>query len=103
MTAAATDTPANVANKSGGCPSTLADMPEGSTVLFIVLNVGDTSANDLDVGGYYDNVVLGKTSGTVIYDFEFSPSVRDECKKGGWASFGFTNQGRCVSWVNRNL
>lgn len=27
------------------------------------------------------------------------PTVADDCKKGGWADFGFRNQGQCVSFV----
>ena len=31
------------------------------------------------------------------------PTTRDQCKDGGWQSYGiFTNQGDCVSFVNRN-
>jgi hypothetical protein len=29
-----------------------------------------------------------------------SPEVKDDCKKGGWESFGFKNQGRCIQFVN---
>lgn len=102
---AAADTPTAVANNSGGCPATLAEMPAGSTVLFMVLNVGDTSANDTGVGGYYDNVVVTTSADTTTFDFDVdppTPTSKNECKKGGWADFGFTNQGRCVSWVNLN-
>jgi hypothetical protein len=27
------------------------------------------------------------------------PATADDCKKGGWAAFGFRNQGQCVSFV----
>lgn len=27
-----------------------------------------------------------------------SPSVKDDCKNGGWEAFGFRNQGQCVSF-----
>lgn len=33
------------------------------------------------------------------YHFEASPVTKDDCKKGGWASYGYTNQGQCVSAV----
>ena len=26
----------------------------------------------------------------------------DDCKKGGYANYGFSNQGQCVSWVQAN-
>jgi hypothetical protein len=30
------------------------------------------------------------------------PTNKDQCKNGGWASFGFRNQGQCIAWVNHN-
>ena len=26
--------------------------------------------------------------------------TKDECKKGGWATYGFRNQGLCIQFVN---
>jgi hypothetical protein len=31
------------------------------------------------------------------------PTTSDDCKKGGWADFGFTNQGQCVRFVETGL
>lgn len=31
-----------------------------------------------------------------------APSTKDDCKDGGWASYGFTNQGQCVASVQAN-
>ena len=28
--------------------------------------------------------------------------TKDDCKQGGHANYGFTNQGQCVSWVEAN-
>jgi hypothetical protein len=28
------------------------------------------------------------------------PESKDDCKKGGWADFGFKNQGQCIKFVN---
>lgn len=28
------------------------------------------------------------------------PSSKDDCKDGGWAAFGFSNQGQCIKFVN---
>jgi hypothetical protein len=37
------------------------------------------------------------------YNFEAGPISKDDCKKGGWESYGaFTNQGDCVSYVATN-
>lgn len=100
-TFSSTDIPTLVAPRGGAlCPATLAGMPEGSTVSAIVINVGDTGPTDAGLAGYYDNVVVELISGTTVYDFEASPGSRDECKKGGWETFGFMNQGDCVQFVN---
>lgn len=29
-----------------------------------------------------------------------NPDSKDDCKKGGWADFGFRNQGQCIRFVN---
>jgi hypothetical protein len=55
------------------CPSVPADMDNdspGSTIHFVAINVGDTSGNDQDLDGYYDNFVVTLQSGTTVYDFE---------------------------------
>lgn len=59
------------------CPAIPADMENlnaGSTIRMVALNVGDTSGNDQDLDGYYDNVVVTKTEDVITYDFE--PFVR---------------------------
>lgn len=82
------------------CPSTPADMGDGSTIRVAALNLGDTSSNDDGLDGYYDNVVLDMESGSVVYNFEPAPSTRNECKKGGWKDYGFKNQGQCIRYLN---
>ncbi len=84
----------------GACPAIPANMPAGSKIRVYAINIGDTSASDVGLGGYLDNVVVKLTSGTTIYNFEMSSR---ECKNGGWSgkigSDGnpYANQGRCVS------
>lgn len=85
------------------CPSVPADMDNlssGSTIRMVAMNVGDTSGNDQDLDGYYDNVVVSLDDGTTIYDFEPSPAEKGDCKKGGWEDYGFKNQGQCIQYVN---
>lgn len=111
----ASDTPTAIGDRTAGgdtfvCPATLAGMPTGSTVSNIVLNVGDTSVNDIGLAGYLDNVVVNTDGGVTTYDFELvyknMPSSKDACKKGGWMTLtdqngdAFKNQGQCVSWTN---
>jgi hypothetical protein len=79
----------------------------GSTIRVFALNVGDTSANDLGLDGYLDNVVVDIDNGVTISNFDpiLTPTNKDECKKGGWATFNtpaFPNQGQCVAWTNHH-
>lgn len=76
------------------------------TDAFLGIRIGEPYAD-----GYTENldaVKFGVGSDVTIFDFELAPVVpqsKDECKKGGWATFtdvGFKNQGDCVSWVNHN-
>lgn len=84
------------------CPASPADMDvlsEGSTIRMFALNVGDTSTNDEGLDGYLDNVVVDTLDGVTTYDFD--PALdKDTCKNGGWADFGFRNQGQCIRFVN---
>lgn len=67
-----TDVPADVADRPDmfTCPATLAGMPAGSTISFVALNVGDTSTNDVGLGGYLDKAVFDTVSSVTTYDFE---------------------------------
>lgn len=97
--------PTDVASAVGGdtnCPATLANMPDGSWLRAFTINVGDTSANDTGVGGYLDNVTATVAGETTTWDFEVPLQVKDDCKDGGWETYGFTNQGECVSALQAN-
>ena len=52
------------------------------------------------VGGYLDNAVVTTSGGSTTYDFEATPGNKDACKQGGFAAYGFANQGQCVARVN---
>lgn len=97
------DTPARVTSRGGAsCPATPSALPSGAVVNFFALSVGDTSANDTGLAGYYDNVVVSFGDGSwTAYDFEPTPATKDDCKKGGWERYGYRNQGQCVSSVAR--
>ena len=90
------------------CPAVPADMDllsPGSNIRAFVLNVGDTSASDVGLSGYLDNVVTDTDSGVTIYDFDPVVVVppmatkKDDCKLGGYTTYGFKNQGQCVRFV----
>jgi hypothetical protein len=84
------------------CPAVPADMDllsPGSNVRVFALNMGDTSANDVGLDGYYDNVVVDVVGDVTVYDFEPTPMTKDDCKDNGHEDFGFANQGQCIRFV----
>jgi len=92
------------------CPAVPADMnllSAGSNFRAFALNVGDTSASDMGLDGYLDNVVVNTDTDVTTYNFDpaLTPSSKDACKKDGWKTFNspaFKNQGQCVSYTNLN-
>ncbi len=87
------------------CPAKPADMGTGAILRAFALNVGDTSASDVGLDGYLDNVVVTLSGDTTVYNFDplvAPPTSADECKKDGWLAFNnppFKNQGDCVSYT----
>ncbi len=85
-------------NIGGGCPTSLDGMPTGSVIFRTTVNLGDTSSNDEDLGGYFDNALLTVSGSTTTFDFE------PNCKDGGWESLtrpdgsSFKNQGQCMKY-----
>lgn len=92
-------TPTAVMARGSGvtCPASLAEMPDGSTVRAFAINVGQNNGSDEGTSGYLDNVVVAIDGTTTTYDFEVPLVVKDACKDGGYAAYGFDNQGACVS------
>lgn len=92
------------------CPASPAAMDAlspGSNIRMFALNLGDTTAVDLGLDGYFDNVVVDLDGGVTTYDFEptLTPVSKEGCKDDGWKSFNtptFKNQGECVSFVTSN-
>lgn len=50
-------------------PSGMDTLSPGSRIRAIALSVGDSTASDAGVSGYYDNVVIAATSSITVYDF----------------------------------
>jgi hypothetical protein len=98
------DDPTSVTQRSSSsilpCPASPADLPEGAVLRAASINVGDATASDVGLEGYLDNVVLSTTSGTTTFDFEPEAQSKDDCKSGGYAAYGFKNQGLCIQFVN---
>ncbi|MHA1560238.1 MAG: hypothetical protein ACTSWI_06155 [Alphaproteobacteria bacterium] len=40
------------------------------------------------------------TEEQVLDEVAADPTVKDECKDGGWGPFGFRNQGQCIRFIN---
>lgn len=80
-----------VTTRTGGeaspysCPNIPADMGKGAVVRAFAINLGDTSANDEGVDGYFDNVVFDTDAKITTFDFEpvIVPSETDEDDGGG--------------------
>jgi hypothetical protein len=74
---------------------------DGSTQVISVFGfvtngtIGPSDCPAVILGGNL-NVVSGRI---VITDAQPFPTARDQCKNGGWAQFGFKNQGQCVAFV----
>lgn len=52
------------------CPTSPAAMGSDAHIRAFSINMGDTSANDMALDGYFDNVVVRTASEITIYDFE---------------------------------
>jgi hypothetical protein len=52
-----------------------------------------------DAGGVTPEPAL--LGSVVVTDAQPLPPTKEQCKNGGWAQFGFKNQGQCVAFVQR--
>jgi hypothetical protein len=51
------------------------------------------------LASYFEFQIL--TGDIVIVDAHPSPTSKEQCENGGYAQFGFANQGRCVAFLQR--
>jgi hypothetical protein len=85
----------------GGGPGSRADLFEGPSEDTIppVTPQTDCSTFPTGTGDRFD-VFSDPTGDIVVTDAQPLPISKDQCKNGGWRTFGvFKNQGDCVSWV----
>ncbi len=78
------------------CPPVLADMPAGSTIRAFAIRMGDETAADAGLIGYFDNVEFVSNGDATYYNFEPLPKVKEDCQNDKWKTYGFRNQGQCV-------
>jgi len=51
----------------------------------------------------FSGVQTSVLSGDItVFDAPPAPTSKEQCRKGGYQAFGFTNQGRCIAFVNRS-
>lgn len=87
------------------CPSSIAALPENSTIPFLSVNLGDTTLSDGGAEAYFDKAVLTTTTDTTTYDFEvpLAPLTdKSQCMDGSYVNYGFNNQGQCVASLQAN-
>lgn len=88
-------------SRVAACPAELTDFDSGFVRMYSI-NVGQTSTSDVGDSGYLDNVVQATTSGTTVYDFDVPAAAKDDCRNGGYALYGFDNQGQCIKSLQAN-
>ena len=44
----------------------------------------------------------GSPQGATVSQYQYGPTSKEDCKKGGWKQFGFKNQGQCIKYVNHH-
>jgi hypothetical protein len=49
---------------------------------------------------YFPGSITWTGTLTSVITVSQGPTTKDDCKKNGWKTYGFRNQGQCVSYVN---
>lgn len=60
----------NIASPLANCPTSLGALPAGSTILFLAVNGGQSTAADAGLLGRFDRAQIVSTAATDTYDFE---------------------------------
>ena len=92
------------------CPDSPSEMGDGSFIRMFALNLGDTTLNDANLDGYFDNVVIDSIAGLTTYDFEpdtqrpsvsfVNPAIANQAFRGDAAiSFEATDNDQLSSMV----
>jgi len=76
---------------------------DGSTTIAMPSSLNDTNSriyfgtagSEFDAGGnWFDDLHISAVP------YVTNPETKDDCKKGGFAQYGFRNQGLCIQYVN---
>jgi hypothetical protein len=84
-----------VANANPGLRQAILDLITNSGIP--MLQTGCSSALQTAAGGGGGG---GGGGGSGDSDNGANPTDADQCRNGGWAEFGFRNQGQCIRYVN---
>lgn len=103
---------------AAGCASSPGDVPtaEGCLTLAVddlplltdsygsITNDGANGGEEFRDGGTagWDGLASATDATGIDYDFTVSPSspqTKDDCKHGGWTTYGFPNQGQCIKSI----
>lgn len=80
---------------------------DGSTVMATLTTDGAAGFETFTFDGFTDLVSLSWVQLAPFHQFDnitlavggVAPATRDDCRNGGWESFGFKNQGQCIRMV----
>lgn len=88
--------PASCSLDGNGYPGFELEIPGTYTVTSPFAETGPASTT-LFGSGYFGS--LEATFGATAPE---RPASKDDCRDGGYARYGFKNQGECIAWVNHN-
>ncbi|OMQ16819.1 hypothetical protein A7K94_0200145 [Modestobacter sp. VKM Ac-2676] len=96
--------PDDVATAEGCLTLTIDDRPLLTDSYGSITNDAANGGEEFRDGGTagWDGLASATTATGIDYDLSVTPSsprTKDDCKKGGWTTYGFLNQGQCVKSV----
>lgn len=95
----------NISNTSShdeNSPATANEFVDGESIpdIFIDDATVDTDATVNDIDDQYVSFEVDFRGGVAKVYTHYNSLSKDNCKKGGYANYGFKNQGKCIQFVN---
>ena len=96
--------PADVATAEGCLTLAVDDRPVLMDSYGSITNAAANGGEEFRDGGTagWDGLASATAATGIDYDFSVTPSspqTKDDCKKGGWTTYGFPNQGQCITSI----
>jgi YVTN family beta-propeller protein len=83
-----------------------ADVTQDGKYVYVV-NAGSNSVSVIDTTKTPNTVVdvipVGNSPSRIAIRHQQLPLDKDQCKNAGWQTFGFSNQGQCIKFVNARM